>query len=112
MVRLLILEVVDSDKIDLEVVGSYWYINGENTFEVAKRIIDYIEDTDDEYVHPVIEISRAGRWVVNGNETIIPVENNVLILEVFITILLILIVDPLMNGISLLLKRFRLAIEE
>lgn len=106
------IEVVDSDKIDLEVVGSYWYINGENTFEVAKRIIDYIEDTDDEYVHPVIEISRTGRWVVNGNETIIPVENNVLILEVFITILLILIVDPLMNGISLLLKRFRLAIEE
>lgn len=105
------IEVVDSANLELEVVGNHWYINGINTYELAKKIGDS-SNTDDEYVRPVLEISRSGRWVINGNETIIKAENNVLVVEVIITILLIFIADPLMKAISLILKKFRLATYE
>ena len=97
----------DANEIKLEVINSYWYINDENTEELA-QMIGETTDINDEYVKPTLTISRDGKWAVNGHESGVKVPNNLLIIEVLITVLLVLIADPLMKFISLLLKKLRL----
>lgn len=98
----------DAQEIKLEVINDYWYINDTNTFEKAQKIGETQDDANDGYVKPTLEIARDGTWTVNGHESGVKVEDNVLIVEVLITILLILIADPLMKFISVLLKKLRL----
>lgn len=99
--------VNDANEISLEVIDSYWNLNGFDTSEKAQRISE-TTSSDDEYVSPTLEIGRNGKWTVNGWGTDEEAKDNLLIIEILITILLVLIADPLIKFISLLLKKFKL----
>lgn len=104
------IEAFDGDKIDLEAIDGYWYINLINSYVKAERINDNISD-ESEYVNPVLEINRFGKWTINGIETTVKAENNLLINEIIITLLFVQLVNPMMYLISTLLKKFKLVSE-
>lgn len=106
------VEAENAESINLEVSNGYWYINYIPTPEPAIKIGDSNADTNSDYVKPTLEISRLGLWVINGHETTVYVEDNLLITEIMITIVFIQLIVPLMGVISLTLRKFNLSTEQ
>lgn len=104
------IEAEDGDSIDLKTYGSTWYINGINTYVRAEKVRSNNVNTN--YVSPTLEISLRGNLVLNGSETELHLQNNLFVLEILITILLVFIADPLMKFIGLVFKRIRVIANE
>ncbi|MDD4001022.1 MAG: HAD-IC family P-type ATPase, partial [Bacilli bacterium] len=95
-------------RIDLEVnENGYWLINGEETFVKAEKNGEKL--VTEGFVRPTVDIDGFGHYTINNISTDIPADDNLMITEILITLLLIMLINPLMYIVSRFINRFRLA---
>jgi cation-transporting ATPase E len=85
----------------------YWLINGTETQVKAEKNGEKI--VSDGFVLPTVDIDGFGYFTINNISTNIPAEDNLMITEILISLLLVMLINPLMFLISQILKKLRLA---